>query len=178
MRQYLPLIFRRRGATVTPSRFRQRTSLAAFAAFVASLGLACLAAPASAALYKWTDASGRIVYSDQPPAGNVKYETLGAPPPPANPNAARDLANKDAEFKKRQADQAEASSKAEKAGADAARQRNFCQQVKSQLAGLSQADVAMYRLDDKGQRVMMSDADRKDESAKLVRMARERNCPL
>ena len=47
------------------------------AASCAALALAIargLAAPASAALYKWTDANGRVVYSDQPPPGNVKIE--------------------------------------------------------------------------------------------------------
>ena len=38
-----------------------------------------------AALYKWTDANGRVVYSDQPPAGDVKVDTVAGPPPPANP---------------------------------------------------------------------------------------------
>ena len=27
-----------------------------------------------AATYKWTDANGRVIYSDQPPSGNVKVE--------------------------------------------------------------------------------------------------------
>ena len=35
---------------------------------------ATCAGTAAAALYKWTDAQGRIVYSDQPPAANVKTE--------------------------------------------------------------------------------------------------------
>ncbi len=33
-----------------------------------------------AAMYKWTDANGRVIYSDQPPPGNVKVETINAPP--------------------------------------------------------------------------------------------------
>src|SRR5438067_10867100 len=72
------------------------------------------AATGAAALYKWTDASGRIVYSDQPPPGNVKSEILKGPPPPANPNAVKDLANKELEYKQRQLDKAEANAKAEK----------------------------------------------------------------
>ena len=50
------------------------------------------AAPASAAIYKWTDANGRVVYSDQPPPANVKVEAIAPPPPPANPNAVKELA--------------------------------------------------------------------------------------
>jgi hypothetical protein len=57
-------------------------------ALAAALLAAAYAAGAGAALYKWTDAQGRIVYSDQPPAANVKTEQLRPPPPAANPNAA------------------------------------------------------------------------------------------
>jgi hypothetical protein len=61
-----------------------------------------IAGPATAAVYKWTDANGRVIYSDQPPPANVKVETLNAPPPPANPNAMKELAQKDAELRQRQ----------------------------------------------------------------------------
>ncbi len=60
--------------------------------------LAIVALPAAAALYKWTDANGRVIYSDQPPPGNVKVESINAPPPPANPNAAKELAAKEADL--------------------------------------------------------------------------------
>ena len=77
---------------------------------------------AAAALYKWTDAQGRIVYSDQPPAANVKTEQLRAPPPPANPNAAKELAQREAEFRKRQAEARRSRApKADKERADAAK---------------------------------------------------------
>jgi len=76
-------------------------------AAICALALALCAAPATAALYKWTDASGRVVYSDQPPPGNVKVETLQGPPPVANPNAVKDLANKEMEFKQRQLEKIE-----------------------------------------------------------------------
>jgi len=29
--------------------------------------------------YRWQDSNGRTVYSDQPPANGVKYETIGSP---------------------------------------------------------------------------------------------------
>ena len=78
---------------------------------------------AGATLYKWTDANGRVVYSDQPPAGNVKVEIVGGAAPPDNPNAARDLANKDVEMKKAQRERAEESAKTGKARADAVKAR-------------------------------------------------------
>src|SRR5512139_1897178 len=71
---------------------------------------ACLlsAAPALAAMYKWTDANGRVVYSDQPPPGNVKAEIITGAAPPANPNAVKDFAAKEAEIKKRQLERTDA----------------------------------------------------------------------
>ena len=65
---------------------------------------AALSLPAMAALYKWTDANGRVVYSDQPPPGGVKSEVVGPAPPPANPNAVKEMASQDQEMRKRQLD--------------------------------------------------------------------------
>jgi len=45
-----------------------------------ALLLTTLALPAGAELYKWTDASGRLQFSDRPPAAQArKAETLEAP---------------------------------------------------------------------------------------------------
>ena len=71
---------------------------------LALLGSLALSGVASSATYKWVDANGRVVYSDQPPPGNVKAEIVQGAPPPANPNAVKELAAKEAEFKKRQID--------------------------------------------------------------------------
>lgn len=46
-----------------------------------------LAPPATAEMYKWTDAQGRVHFGDQPPAGQKKITTLAAPAPA--PAAAR-----------------------------------------------------------------------------------------
>jgi hypothetical protein len=134
-------------------------------------------APATAALYKWTDANGRVVYSDQPPSGNVKAEVLGNAPPPSNPNAVKDLANQDAEMKKRQLERADDAKKADKARTDAARNQDFCVQARSQMAALQQSMVVLYRLNEKGERVVLDDAERQERIGQLDRMMRERNCP-
>jgi len=68
-------------------------------AALAAVALA-LALPALATTYKWVDAGGRVVYSDQPPTGGQKFEVVGNAAPPDNPNATREMANKDAELRK------------------------------------------------------------------------------
>ena len=95
-------------ASAGSTAFRAAVSLA----FVVALGV--VAFPAAAALYKWTDANGRVVYSDQPPNGNFKVEAINAPPPPANPNAVKELATKEAELQQKKMLRADEEAKAAK----------------------------------------------------------------
>ena len=148
--------------------------LLACAALVAIVPLA--APPAAAALYKWVDANGRTVYSDQVPPG-VKAEQVGAAPPPANPNAAKDLANQDAEFRKRQMERADDAKKADKARTDNAKLATLCAQARSQIANLRAEQMVIYRLNEKGERVAMDEAARRAEIVRVEALMRERNCP-
>src|SRR3954449_3585646 len=152
---------------LTPRRCGLIAGVFAAAIMPAEIGLA--------ALYKWTDASGRIVYSDQPPPGNVKSEVLKGPPPPANPNASKELANKELEYRQRQLDKAEASAKAEKDSATAKARADNCTQVKGEMQQLAQADLTFYRVNEKGERVAMDDTSRRAERERLGKWLRE-NC--
>ena len=129
----------------------------------------------SASLYKWTDASGRVVYSDQPPPSNIKSEMLKGPPPPANPNAAKELANKELEYRQRRLDKAEAAAKADKDRVAAREREENCTQVKGQMQQLAESQIALYRINEKGERVPMDDAARRAEREKLGKWLRE-NC--
>jgi hypothetical protein len=135
------------------------------------------ASPASAALYKWVDANGRTVYSDQPPLGNVKAEVVGGAPPPANPNAVKEMHAKEAELKKRQVERAEDAKKGDLSRLDAQRLAQFCAQARGQIAGLARIDTVVYRLNDKGERVVMDEATRRAEIERLEQSLRERKCP-
>ena len=136
----------------------------------------CTSATA-AALYKWTDAQGRIVYSDQPPAANVKTEQLRAPPPAANPNAAKEFAQRDAEYRKRQADAAEAAAKAEKERVDSGRLAEVCAQARGQLKQLNESQLAIIRYNEKGEREVLDDDARGKERAKVNAFIRDNKCP-
>jgi len=153
-------------------RTRSRIPMCAVAALVA----AAVSPFATAALYKWVDANGRVVYSDQPPVG-VKSELVGAAAPPSNPDAMKELANKDAELKKRQSDRLEEANKSAKARTDAQKLASFCMQARTQASGMRRADVAMYRLNEKGERVPMDEAARKAEADRLDAMVKEHKCP-
>jgi hypothetical protein len=146
-------------------------------AFVFAAALLAAAPAANAALYKWVDANGRVVYSDQAPLGNVKAEIVGGAPPPANPNALKEMQGKDAEFRKRQLDRADDAKKVEASRSDTQKLAAFCQQVRGQIAALGRVDTVLFRINDKGERVPMDEAARRAESERLEQMMRERKCP-
>ena len=134
------------------------------------------ATTAQAALYKWTDAQGHVVYSDQPPNANVKTEQLRGAPPPANPNAAKELAQREAEFKKRQDDAAKAETKASKDRATSAEHAENCTQARAELRQLTESQLAVYRYNEKGEREIMDDDARAKERAKVNAWIRDNKC--
>jgi Skp family chaperone for outer membrane proteins len=145
----------------------------AWAAVAAALACA-VALPAGAALYKWTDANGRVVYSDQPPTeASIKAERLNAAAPPANPNAAKELAQKDVELKKRQADRAEAAARTEKDRAARDRRAEECSQIASSIKQLAWGQVVIYRANEKGEQVPMDEAARQKERGRLEALQKE-----
>ncbi len=157
--------------SITPIRWSLGQAWPLVAVAVAVLA----AAPVAAAVYKWTDASGRVVYSDQPPPGNAKVETLNAPPPPSNPNAAKELAEKNAELRQRQSQRAESEKKADQARTDAQTRRTQCVQVQGHIGQLSATQEIVYRVNEKGERIAMDDATRRKEIEQLELWLRE-NC--
>ena len=95
---------------------------------------------------------------------------------PADPNAVRDMAAKDAQMNKRQQNRAEEEAKEEKAQADAKLRLDRCAQVRGRLQTL-RADVAMYRFNDKGEKVYMPAAERDKAVAESEKMLRDLSCP-
>lgn len=144
-------------------------------ALVATLSLAA-ALPAAATLFKWTDDGGRVVYSDQPPSGNIKYERLQDAPPVANPHAVRELANQEAELKKRQQERAKQTEQESKTRIDADKRVADCARAQAQARGLDASQQVVYRFNDKGERVALDDAARVRERQELDRWMKASNC--
>jgi len=131
---------------------------------------ACLlvaAGAAAATTYKWTDANGRVVYSDQPPPTNVKSETVQAPPPRANPAAAKDLTKQEGEFKKRQMDAAENAKKSETLRAENVKRNEMCTRAQGQIRTLSAEQVQLVRQNAKGEDVYVDNTTRRKERGEL-----------
>lgn len=143
---------------------------------LAAAVLLAVAVPAAGALYKWTDANGRVVYSDQPPPPGVKSEALNAAPPPANPNAVRELAEQEAELKKRQQDRVKQAEDQSKAQADAGKRNAGCVSARAQVQALGESQRVVYRYNEKGERYALDAATRQKEQAELTRWIAA-NCP-
>ena len=160
------------------AEFHRPSALVAALALAAAAALVLGSPRAAAALYKWTDANGRVIYSDQPPSGNFKVETIDGPPPPSNPNAVKELANKEAELKQQKILRADEDAKAAKAKAEADKKREQCAKVQGQLAALApdqNQQVLIFRTNEMGEPVYMDDAGRRKERDQLEGWLRE-NC--
>jgi hypothetical protein len=154
-----------------PSRARTR-SRSALRAALAALALAA-ALPALAATYKWVDANGRTVYSDQPPPSGQKYEIVGAAPPPDNPNAVKEMALKDAEIRKAQKDRAEQATKAQQSRADAQKRAEICAQARAAVRTYQAAGDALLTTNEKGETVPLDPAEKARRLAEQQRLAKE-----
>lgn len=150
----------------------------ALAVALLAAGCAALAGPASAALYKWTDANGRVVYSDQPPTGNVKTEIVQGAPAPSNPNAVKDMAAKELELKKRRTEIAEKDKKSDADRVELAKKNEQCARTQGQIRQFAAEQIAMLRMNAKGEAVYVDDATRRKERADLETWYRQNCGPL
>lgn len=145
-----------------------------------------LTLPAAAETYKWTDAEGKVHYSDQPPPSSVKNPTTVTPrkktsrsvPSPQGeaksgaakptPTVAKTAQELDAEFKQRKVEAAEKEAAQKKAAQEAESKKKNCDQAKANVARLSNGG-RIARANDKGETEYLDDAQISQE---LVR-ARE-----
>jgi hypothetical protein len=146
--------------------------------FAAGLGvfLALASTASQAILYKWIDENGRVSYGDQPPPG-AKPEKLNASIGPADPNAVRDMATKDAEIKRRQQQRADEAAKTAKDESDGKKKLDQCVQARGRIKTLRN-DTAVFRYNEKGEKVMYDAADRERAIADNQKLMRDLNCPV
>jgi hypothetical protein len=142
---------------------------------ILALVLAAVALPATATLYKWTDANGRVVYSDQPPPPSVKTEIVQGAPPPSNPNAVKDMAAQELERKKQREAQAAKEKKEDAARTEIAKKNEQCTRVEGQIRQLAAEQLALVRINEKGETVYVDDATRRKERADLEAWQKQ-NC--
>ena len=135
------------------------------------------AASVNAQVYKSKDAQGRTIFSDKPPAGQVKRapaqqveaaDEASSDKPATQPKSAtpqQSLADKDMEFRKRQKEAAEKSAKDEKERTEAARKQEQCDKLRRYLQVLESGERIVTR-DGAGEKNYMEDDTRQREIGK------------
>lgn len=142
--------------------------------------LACAAAPACFAQWQWLDASGRKVFSDQPPPADVPANRIlkqpgkqaasvqMAAPTPAPAPAAPKVSgvDKELEAKQKAASAAASAKKKEQEEANAKARADNCQRAKTAKATLD-SGVRLSTTNAKGEREIMDDNARAAEQKRL-----------
>ncbi len=120
---------------------------------------------ASAQLYSWKDASGKIHYSDEPPPDKTQARKVAPPATGAGDPAARKaLAEQEAAARKKQKDTQESADKSEQDKAQAEERRVQCERARSNLQGIESGQVR-FTIGANGERVGMDGAAREAELA-------------
>ncbi len=130
---------------------------------------------AQAALYKWTDASGKVHYTDQPPT--TQAITLPGTSSSQNQTTTQTIQSLDAQeqaYQKRVKEAAEARAKADKEAETARLRQQNCDKARSNLSTL-QNRSRVYTTNAAGQRVYMDDAARANAEASSQKAISE-NC--
>ena len=154
-------------------------------ALILALALGASSAAALAqARFEWIDdASGRKVFSDRPPPGgadSVRGFVDHAPGARASREQSPDAAvapgtDKELEAKKREAEEAEAAQQREAERQRAAQRADNCKRALQARNSLDSGVPMATRVDEKGEPVLLTDAQRAAESER-VRAIIEENC--
>lgn len=137
--------------------------------------------PATAGqLYKWTDANGRVQYSDTKPTGAKAVPVRSASPPPTPAPAATSesgsasMSEKEEAFRKRRAEAQEKEQKVAKESSEKNANDENCRRAKSSLSSLDQGG-RYYETDSDGNRKYY-DQSRIDSEKERVRKYLAENC--
>ncbi len=129
---------------------------------------ALFAAAASAQLYKYVDKDGRVVYSDQPPAGvdSKQVNTSSSSGP------SKSFVERDKEMEKLRAKSRDEAKKADEKEKTAAAQDERCKQANERLRALVDGG-RIWKYDDKGERTVMDDQEIETERGKAQKLVDE-----
>ncbi len=154
--------------------------------FLAGL-LFAAATGAQAQIMKCVGKDGKIEFASSCPSGTRQLDTgvankpAAAPAPAAKsdakeaPAGPKSLADRDAEFRKRQTEQKAAETKAAQKATESEDQQRACRSAQANLAAIKNRQ-RMFTTDPKtGERVMFEEADYRREAAVTERLATE-NC--
>lgn len=135
-------------------------------------------ATSAQAQWAWKDDKGQVVYSDRPPPSSIPASRIVRQPTPSTPstngsgaategkeNTQKSWVERDAEYKKRQAEKAEAEKKSADEANQQAQKRASCERARSYLATL-ESGTRITKTDPNGEKVFLDDAQREAEVAR------------
>lgn len=133
---------------------------------VTLLILSLLPLVASAEVFSWKDASGKVHYGDKPPAGSQAEARKLAAPPPFDAEATRKAFNEKqvAEREKQQKSQEEAKKAQDQQAQNQLREEN-CRQARSTLSAIESGQIR-FTVNSSGERVALDGAMREAELAR------------
>ena len=123
-------------------------------------GALALTAHAHAELYKWTDAQGKVHYTDQPPTLDSQTVKAGAAgQAETTSKATKSLDAQEQAYQKRRKEAEEARAKADKDAEQARIARENCDKARKNLDAVQNKPM-VYTTNAAGQRIYMDDAAR------------------
>lgn len=141
--------------------------------FLTALILTMLAAGASAEVYKWVDAQGKVHYGERPPVGQDATELHRASQPYTPPAEDVERARERTELllegqrRHREAEQEAQAREAAKAREQAQRKRRC--QIARRNHRVLEVGRPVYKTNDNGERVYLEDAERQAEIARWAK---------
>jgi hypothetical protein len=132
------------------------------------LSLAVALPAAAGQLYKWTDANGRVQYSDTPPSNHKAEQLKGSKLGSASSGSSKSAtpAEQEQAFRKRQTEKTEAAEKLAKDDAAKQQLNDQCSRVRNNLRNLEEGG-RISGVDDKGERYYYDDAKIQSEKERL-----------
>jgi len=104
--------------------------------------------PASAAMFKWTDANGNVQYGEHPPAGTSAEHIKATPEPGNSAPAASSLQQQVDALDKRLAEEAELKAESEQKEQDVENRKINCTNAKNNLEQLQLGGHRLTRMPD------------------------------
>jgi hypothetical protein len=134
------------------------------------------AVPASAQMLKCVGKDGKVEYATQCPSGTTEQQTgIRNTPGKITSPPQKSMAEREADYKKRQAESTDDRKKGEQKSAETAAQKEACDNARANLAGL-QGGQRVVRIDPKtGERIFVQDEQRPAEIARAQK-AIDTNC--
>jgi hypothetical protein len=129
-------------------------------------------AGSAAAQYRWVDKNGRVQYGDTPPTGASASALRPSPPTATSDKAPLSNAEKEADFRKRQMDADGVRQKQALTEREAKDKRENCAQAKDAVRTL-EAGGRVARVDDKGERYFLDEAQIAQEAARARQAAQQ-----